>query len=72
MADKSWVYDYNACPPPDDPEDYEWNPRLRRWVIWRPDEDIDEAAVERSEIRRRKRIEWEMYHDEPCPECELE
>lgn len=32
----------------------------------------EEDAAERYWERSRKRAEWEYYHDEPCPECELE
>ncbi len=36
-----WYYNFNAFPPEDDPNDYEWDERLKRWVVIRDYEDDD-------------------------------
>lgn len=40
---------------------------------FRSDELVDlcHGCVEHSEERRKAREEWNVYHDEPCPEIEL-
>lgn len=70
-VNRGWPYDRNSFPPEEDDNDYVY--KNGRWeIVLEELTPEEEDAIERAYERSRKRVEWDSYHDEPCPASELE